>query len=202
MGLLNSIKILATSQAFDWETIVKWVSIVVSILLAVLGFGFNTLLQRKNNSIHIITEKRVERREKTHELVAEILKLSDIYYLDNIAKRAADKKRETIEKLCEDVAFLRAIYTYTCVQDYDMCTAAKELEVTVIDYLKFEKGDREEVVKKRERFEQLADVYIQTDWTRIKIETTGKSYKSKKGKKFDDLYKENIGKYSIVGKKE
>ncbi len=86
MVLLNSIKVFVTVQTFDMETLVKSISIVASTLLAVVGFIVNTRIQRKNNSIHIVTEKRVQRRERTHELVAEILKLSDSYYLYNIAK--------------------------------------------------------------------------------------------------------------------
>ncbi len=78
-----------------------------------------------------------------------------------------------------------------------MCIGARELKVSVIGYVKSDDGNKEDVDKKREQFEQLADVCIQTDWTRIKIETTGKSYMSKRGKKFDDLYKENTDKYSI-----
>lgn len=46
----------------DWEVII---TVLTTLLLGVLGFIVNTLLQRRNNSIKIITQYRIERKNKT-----------------------------------------------------------------------------------------------------------------------------------------
>ena len=66
------------------ENIISIIVICVTLLLGVTGFIINSFVQRKSNSINVITKTRLARREKTKELMAKMIKLSNIDYLDSL----------------------------------------------------------------------------------------------------------------------
>lgn len=67
----------------DWEVIV---TVSVTIILGVLGFVVNTILQRKNNSIKIITQYRIDRKNATQEITAKLLSYTDYHYYEALTQ--------------------------------------------------------------------------------------------------------------------
>lgn len=63
--------------------LISIITICVTVLLGVVGFLINTYMQRKNNSITVITGYRLERRQKMMNLVSILLANSDPYYIES-----------------------------------------------------------------------------------------------------------------------
>ena len=55
------------------ETIIGIATVCVTLLLGVVGFIVNSMIQRKSNSISVITNTRLERRKQTQELASVLL---------------------------------------------------------------------------------------------------------------------------------
>ena len=90
------------------ESIISIIAICVTLLLGVSGFIINSFVQRKSNSINVITKTRLARREKTKELMAKMIKLSSIEYLDSLDK---EDKKATVKELVEVTADIRSEYS-------------------------------------------------------------------------------------------
>ena len=60
------------------EILISIISVCVTLLLGVVGFIANSFIQGKSHSIQVITKTRLVRREKTKELTAKTIMLSDI----------------------------------------------------------------------------------------------------------------------------
>lgn len=166
------------------NTIIQVATVAVTLFLGIVGLIVNTLLQRRNNSIHTITEKRIERRTKTQKCVAKLIKYSDNQFLDAIDKKEFHKVKEKTIKYC---SILRSMYTYTYWHDKELCEAAFELKIAIFDYID-KKINAEKLLRKREKFTNIADIYMQTDWSRIKVETTGKSFNLSAKDEFNDAF--------------
>ncbi len=165
--------------------LISLITIAVTLILGVAGFCVNTYLQRRNNSIHIITQKRVDRRTKALENVAVILRCSDLNYLK--VMQTEECRRALVSELTAAVAELRANYSCSFVQDKLLCDNVEVLEAAVCEYLESgagaQSGDIEERLRAaRAEVIKVADVYSQTDWSRIKKETVGKTAGRKRGK--------------------
>lgn len=52
-------------------------AILVTLVLGVAGFIVNSFIQRRNNSIKVIVQHRLERRQRTLEELSVLIKLSD-----------------------------------------------------------------------------------------------------------------------------
>ncbi len=178
----------------DADNLFMGISIFATFLVGVLGIVVNAYYQRKNNSIRIITEKRIERRGKTHDLVTQILHYSDLNYLEYVD--SDDERKRVIDKLSKSVSNLRAIYTGTFIKDVEMCERAQILETSVCEYLKkSNKANANKVDYDRNAFIKLADIYIQTEWSRIKMETIGKN-RCGSSDEFRKQYSENEKKFN------
>lgn len=66
------------------ENVISIIAVCVTLLLGLLGFVINSFIQRKNNSISVITKTRLVRREKSKELMSKVLFYSDVDYLDSL----------------------------------------------------------------------------------------------------------------------
>ena len=159
---------------------ISLLTVLVTLLLGILGFIVNTYLQRQNNSIDIITKNRMERRTKTQEIMAIFIKYVDYNSLSSIV--ALNKQNEVIQELYTNYAMLRSLYTYTFSKDIDLINRCRDLLNTIVDYLNdFDKYNQEDINKQlridEENFEHIFDLYLYTDWSRIKAETVGKRKK-------------------------
>ena len=172
------------------DDIISIIAICVTLLLGVTGFIINSFVQRKSNSISVITKTRLARREKTKALMAKMLKLSSLDYLDILDD--SDKK-EIIASLVETVSEIRSEYTETYDCDVKLIDATNKLSNGVVSYLNGSKN-KEELLNARNEFTEAMDLYIQTEWRRIKLETVGKMKDNTKPS-WDDIHDYYQGKY-------
>lgn len=149
--------------------------VCVTLLLGVAGFIVNTLIQRQSNSIEVITKNRIERMNKTKEIMSAFVKYSDIDVLNAIKnKKSVD---DAIIDLNEKYAVLRSLYTYTFDKDVDLLKSVFLLKTLIVNYLNnnidIEKFNFN-IKNFFQKLEKNFDIYIMTDWCRIKAETIGK----------------------------
>lgn len=171
------------------DALISIISICVTLILGVIGFIMNSLIQRKNNSIEIITKKRIARRDTILNISTTIIKLSDEDYIQNIA--VSDWKAY-IDELIENCAKLRAILEFEYARDKEFVNAAYNLKDRIIK----SKGKSEiNNQKYRKEFIKLMDVYTLTEWQRIKLETVGKKSNKHRGYDWNCLFDNNIIKY-------
>lgn len=182
------------------QSIISIVSVCVTLLLGVAGLIFNSYVQRKTHSISVITKTRLARREKTKDLLAKMIKLSDTVYLDCLDEK---EKKDVISSLAEVSSMIRSEYTGTYPCDIELIDLTEQLKENVIAYLRGTIS-QEKLMKTRNAFIETFDIYIQTEWQRIKLETVGKMKKNSKPtwddintsfrKKYDSLSKSNKNK--------
>ncbi len=147
--------------------IVSLITVSVTLILGIAGFIFNSYLQRKNNSISVITNTRLERRNKTQQLCATILCITDYDYNKT---STTEEKKEYSKKLISSVNELISLYSYSFPRDAEFLQSAKNLKKAYCESYQ----DWKKIETAREKFEQIAVVYIYTEWKRIKLETVGK----------------------------
>ena len=159
------------------ETSISILTVCVTLLLGVGGFLVNSFIQRKSNSIAVITQTRLSRREQTRVLFSELLALSDPAYL----ALATDERLEIVKKSATLCGELRSYYSRSFPLDGKLIDAGLDLHVALSEYLSAPcKNALTAVKEKREEFSKIADVYMQTEWKRIKFETVGKGKKGPK----------------------
>ena len=174
------------------DNIISIVAICVTLLLGLLGFIVNSLIQRKSNSIQIITKTRLDRREKTKRIMSEVSMLSNIDYLNVLSK---EEEKEVIKKLIEQVSILRSEYTRTFECDIVLLDSVYAVLSALISYINDDSIVNEEsLINKREEFIKCADIYIQTEWKRIKLETVGKMNDNRL-LTWDEIHKNYLNKY-------
>ncbi len=154
------------------EQIISIITVCVTFILGILGLIFNSLIQRKSNSIKIVTQHRMDRRNETQKIAATIIKYSDpkmISLLDT-----AEEKESAIKEIIEVESRLRAIYfrSYEC--DIRLLDKADALKDKLIQCIEGAPVD-EDYLLCRDAFIKEADIYVTTEWKRIKLETIGKS---------------------------
>ena len=172
------------------DTIISIIAVCVTLLLGVTGFIINSFIQRKSNSISVITKTRLARREKTKALMAKMLTLSNLDYLNILDNNG---KKEAITSLAETVSEIRSEYTETYDCDVKLIDATNKLSNSVISYLNSAKN-KEELIGARNEFAEVMDLYIQTEWRRIKLETVGKMKDNTKPS-WDDIHDYYKGRY-------
>ncbi len=187
------------------ENIIAIATVCVTLLLGILGFIVNSMVQRKSNSISVITNTRLERRRQTQELASILLHYSDADYLATVGK---DKRAGVVSECAKSVAALRSLYTFTVKEDQCLVRKAEALKESICRSL--DGMEAAETGKKRAEFEQVMDVYVATEWKRIKMETVGKGKKGSKSysawqkqwekyeKKYEKKYREHMGKRERV----
>ena len=169
------------------------ITVSVTLILGIIGFVFNSFLQRKNNSIEIITKKRLERRDKLQALSSKILAITDILYLEQLDN---DSLLRYVEEITRITADFRAQLDFAFERDAEIVSSVYELENKTIDWLKRRLDNCcvncKSICEARSNFSRLSDLYISTEWQRIKIETTEKSKRGVKGYySWKDLYEKN-----------
>ena len=175
------------------DNLIQAISLIISFIIGFCGLIGNALVQRRNNSINVITTKRVDRRDKTQSIVADILHLSDVNYL-KYQKGKTDI--DIISLLSKKVSELRVLYTYTCGLDKKMCEEAELIESSVCSFLNTRRDEDEKSLNNsRTEFMKTVDIYLQTDWMRIKRETVGKKNSVDSHNTFDNEYDINKSKY-------
>lgn len=180
----------------ELSTLLEIAALIVSFSIGCAGLIVNAFIQRKNNSIRIVTEKRVERRSMTQAYMADIIHCSDLKYIDSLT---SSEKKQVIFKLSNACACIRSMYTYTYARDIELCESANQLEECVIAYINnVEQGVeflRDAIEAQKAEFIKNADIYIQTDWSRIKTEAEGKKKNKKNRDKFGEAYQKYVLNY-------
>lgn len=188
-------------------------AILVTLVLGVAGFVVNSFIQRRNNSIKVIVQHRLERRQRTLENLAVLIKLSDRDYLSSVLglidaalieegfkeksrAESSSERSEALRQVVEVCASIRAMYcgSYPCDRDL----------VRVLDFFKrsfarcIQTGRYDSALETpRATLIKIIDVYCTTEWRRIKNETVGKKRASSDAwiqtfKQIEEMYEENM----------
>ena len=176
------------------DNIIAILTVCVTFLLGIMGLIANSMIQRKSNSISVITGTRLERRKTTQELAAKLLRYGDAEFLKTV--KSEKEKAEAMEVCSGCVATLRSLYTFTVKEDLELVEAAEELKSTVYEILFGSNANYEKLSKRRDVFSKIVDIYLTTEWKRIKLETVGKTKKgSKSYQTWEAIWKANAKQY-------
>ena len=172
------------------DIIVGIISGCVALVLGVIGVLANSWLQRKNNSIEIITKKRLDRRDELIDISTRIIKLTDKDYIATVAMLNWNGYVNDLIQACSE---LRAILEFEYEKDLEFVTTAYELKKSIID--NNGKCNGTWYIEGREKLLKIMDVYTSTEWQRIKRETVGEIHDAKKGYDWTKMYTENSTSY-------
>lgn len=188
-------------------------AILVTLVLGVAGFIVNSFIQRRNNSIKVIVQHRLERRQRTLEKLSVLIKLSDRDYLSMVLglldvasteegfeekslTECSSERSEAIRQAVEACASIRSMYcgSYPC--DRDLIRVLDSFKRSFSRCIQSGCFDSE-LETSRAALIKNVDVYCTTEWRRIKRETIGKKRSSsaawaKTFKKVEEMYEENM----------
>ena len=188
-------------------------AILVTLVLGVAGFVVNSFIQRRNNSIKVIVQHRLERRQRTLEKLAVLIKLSDRDYLSMVLglldatsievglegkghSECSSERSEAIRQVVEACASIRSMYcgSYPC--DRDLIRVLDSFKRSFARCIQTGRFDSE-LEASRAAFIKGIDVYCTTEWRRIKKETIGKKRSSRDAwgqtfKQIEEMYEENM----------
>ena len=142
------------------ENLIAILTLLSTVVIGVGGFAVNALIQRKSNSIEIITHTRLDRRATTQKAVAQ----------------------------------MRALYSYGFREDKELVDTAETLKDVTIEFVNLGKPVEEweeQIGRVRQNFDRAIDVYMSTEWKRIKLETVGKERKHNPYGAWQELYEES-----------
>lgn len=188
-------------------------AILVTLVLGVAGFVVNSFIQRRNNSIKVIVQHRLERRQRTLEKLAVLIKLSDRDYLSMVLglldatsikvglegkghSECSSERIEAIRQVVEACASIRSMYcgSYSCDRDliYNL-DSFKKCFARCIQTGRYDSN----LEASRDILIKNIDVYCTTEWRRIKRETIGKKRSSRDAwiqtfKQIEEMYEENM----------
>ena len=149
------------------------ITVSVSMILGILGFVVNTIMQRKSNSIKVITQYRVDRKNATHEITSKLLAYTDYHFYESLDD---DEKKKNVQNIVIEISRLRSIYYFSFPKDIELVAAAYNVKKLFC----VDNKNWDEINHARAEYAHLADVYTSTDWKRIKLETVGKDKRNKK----------------------
>mgnify|MGYP004614835875 CR=1 FL=1 len=188
-------------------------AILVTLVLGVAGFVVNSFIQRRNNSIKVIVQHRLERRQRTLEKFAVLIKLSDKDYLSMVLglldaasteegfegkdhSECSSERSEAIRQIVEACASIRSMYcgSYPC--DRDLIRVLDSFKRSFARCIQTGRYDSD-LETPRATLIKIVDVYCTTEWRRIKRETIGKKRSSsaawaKTFKRVEEMYEENM----------
>lgn len=188
-------------------------AILVTLVLGVAGFIVNSFIQRRNNSIKVIVQHRLERRQRTLENLEVLIKLSDRDYLSSVLglidaalieegfkeksrAECSSERSEALRQVVEACASIRAMYcgSYSC--DRDLIYALDSFKKCFARCVRTGRYDSD-LETPRATLIKIIDVYCTTEWRRIKRETIGKKRSSsaawaKTFKRIEEMYEENM----------
>lgn len=151
------------------------------------------------NVIEIITHTRLDRRSTTQKAFAILLMYSDFQWIAMIVNEQNLNERErlkqkTITEMVKAVAQMRALYSYGFREDKELVDTAETLKDVTIEFVNLGKPVEEweeQIGRVRQNFDRAIDVYMSTEWKRIKLETVGKERKHNLYGAWQDLYEES-----------
>lgn len=188
-------------------------AILVTLVLGVAGFVVNSFIQRRNNSIKVIVQHRLERRQRTLEDLAVLIKLSDRDYLSSVLglidatlieegfkeksrAECSSERSEALRQVVEACASIRAMYcgSYSC--DRDLIRVLDSFKRAFARCIQTGRYDSD-LETPRATLIKIIDVYCTTEWRRIKKETIGKKRSSRDAwiqtfKQIEEMYEENM----------
>lgn len=188
-------------------------AILVTLVLGVAGFIVNSFIQRRNNSIKVIVQHRLERRQRTLEKLAVLIKLSDRDYLSMVLglldatsikvglegkghSECSSERIEAIRQVVEACASIRSMYcgSYPC--DMDLIRVLDSFKRSFARCIQTGRFDSE-LEASRDILIKNIDIYCTTEWRRIKKETIGKKRSSRDAwvqtfKQIEEMYEENM----------
>ena len=188
-------------------------AILVTLVLGVAGFVVNSFIQRRNNSIKVIVQHRLERRQRTLEKLAVLIKLSDRDYLSMVLglldatsievglegkghSECSSERSEAIRQVVEACASIRSMYggSYPC--DRDLIRVLDSFKRSFARCIQSGCFDSE-LETSRDILIKNIDIYCTTEWRRIKKETIGKKRSSRDAwiqtfKQIEEMYEENM----------
>lgn len=188
-------------------------AILVTLVLGVAGFVVNSFIQRRNNSIKVIVQHRLERRQRTLEKLSVLIKLSDRAYLSMVLglidatsikvdlegkdhSECSSERSEAIRQVVEACASIRSMYggSYPC--DRDLIRVLDSFKRSFARCIQSGCFDSE-LETSRDILIKIIDVYCTTEWRRIKNETVGKKRASSDAwiqtfKQIEEMYEENM----------
>lgn len=178
------------------ENLIGILTVCVTFLLGIMGLIANSMIQRKSNSISVITGTRLERRKTTQELVAKLLGYGDADFLKTV--KSEKEKADVLEVCVKSVSTLRSLYTFTVKEDRELVEAADALKDAIHDALYGVNVDAEKLSMCCREFSERMDIYMTTEWQRIKLETVGKTKKgSKSYQTWEALWRRNKELYKV-----
>ena len=161
------------------------ITVLVTLVLGIIGFIVNTLLQRKNNSIKIITQYRIDRKNSTQQTTAKLLAYTDYHYYTSLTD---EEKRKNVQNIVNEVASLRSVYYFSFPRDAEFVQAAYTLKNAFCE----KKKDWKKISLAQANFTRISDIYTSTDWKRIKLETVGKGKNTKSAlPSWTEIYENN-----------
>lgn len=188
-------------------------AILVTLVLGVAGFIVNSFIQRRNNSIKVIVQHRLERRQRTLENLVVLIKLSDRDYLSSVPglidaalieegfkeksrAECSSERSESLRQVVEACASIRAMYcgSYSC--DRDLIRVLDSFKRSFARCIQTGRFDSE-LEASRDILIKNIDVYCTTEWRRIKRETIGKKRSSSAAwiqtfKQIEEMYEEDM----------
>lgn len=188
-------------------------AILVTLVLGVAGFVVNSFIQRRNNSIKVIVQHRLERRQRTLEKLSVLIKLSDRDYLSMVLglidatsikvdlegkdhSECSSERSEAIRQVVEACASIRSMYggSYPC--DRDLIRVLDSFKRSFARCIQSGCFDSE-LETSRDILIKNIDIYCTTEWRRIKKETIGKKRSSRDAwiqtfKQIEEMYEENM----------
>ena len=162
----------------ETEAIISIITVCVTLILGIAGFIINSFVQRKSNSIKIITQTRLDRRAHSQKRVAELLKLSDPLYILSLS--TPEESTRVIREAAEIAADLRSIYCFNIDADVNLIKAVYKVKDILCKSVLGEIGLEHQMMTARGELARNIDVYSSTEWKRIKLETVGKETHGKK----------------------
>nr|WP_321305282.1 hypothetical protein [uncultured Sphaerochaeta sp.] len=176
------------------DGLVSILAVCVTLIIGMGGLIANTLIQRKSNSIKIITVTRLRRRDYTQKLVSRIMLLSDEFFIKTLDDQ---HKKKAIQSMASSVSQLRTLYFFAFQKDMEFIQASYNVEEALGKRLIEGVDNHIELAECRKRFSKLADLYLGTEWKRIKLETVGKMGGSgaKSLPSWNRIFQENEGSF-------
>lgn len=152
----------------DYEAII---TVISTVLLGILGFVVNAAVQRRDNRIRVITQYRIDRKNATQEITANLLAYTDYHFYQSLTD---EEKRKNTQAVVAEISKLRSIYFFSFPKDAELVSAAYTIKKLFCETDK----DWNAINHARAHYAHLADVYVSTDWKRIKLETVGKGVRN------------------------
>ena len=151
--------------------LISIIAVCATFMIGIIGFIVNTFMQRKNNSIKVITGHRLERRKRMQSLIAELLMNSDPFLLNMLTND--ELKREIVGKLTASANEFRTLFMFHVEADRKFIQQVYQFRELVCEYIINGSTDSENLLSAREELAKTCDIYSSTDWKRIKLETVG-----------------------------